>query len=378
MIRILFISHGTLKGDVRLLKISRFLFNKGFQLSFLGWDRSGNEPTEDSNFINIEYVLKYMSNNKIQLFFSYFLFVFKTTLKLNNRIKKEKRENTETVIYYAINFLGGLSIYFNSLFHPDLIYIYDIYDEFSKSYRFPFFIKKIINRLDYKVRKRAIKIIHVEENRVDSKDKNYIIIRNTPFDFYKNDYVEEEKEKTFAITGWLNKTRGMESIYLFARDNSDFKFIIAGQFKDKNIENKFKSLNNVEIYDFMEQDKLFNLIKKCRGIFSLYDPTIEINRLAASNKLYDAMMLGIPVIVNKEIEAAQFVKKHNIGFIVDYFYNNTWDILTNNDVNMINKLGSNGRKLYSKEYEFNSQVEKVFMPILDKIIEKVSNDIIYK
>jgi len=369
MKKIIFISHGTVEGDVRLLKLSRYLSKKGFRLSFLGWNRSGNETTQNSHFEKIEYVIEKGVGSKLQLVIFYFLFVLKSTLALNKRIKKEKKEKKDLRIYYAINFLAGLSIYFNSLVHPEIVYIYDIYDEFGKSYKFPYLIKKIINKFEKRIRKKAYKIIHVEENRVSDEDTNFIIIRNSPFDFYNGDYRYQDKERKFAVTGWLNNTRGLESIFSFAHDNSDFKFIIAGKFSDKIIENKFKSLSNVEIYDFMSQDNLFNLIKNCCGVFSLYDPTIEINRLAASNKLYDSMMLGIPVIVNKEIEAAHFVNEHNIGFIVDYLYNDTWDKLSNYNIALIKEFGGNGRKLYTNKFEFNSQMDKVFMPILNEIVK---------
>lgn len=37
----------------------------------------------------------------------------------------------------------------------------------------------------------------------------------------------------------------------------------------------------------------------------LYDPSREINRFAASNKLAEAMAIGRPVLMNEELEAAK-------------------------------------------------------------------------
>lgn len=362
MINITFLSYGDLLGDVRLLKISKFLYNKGYSLSLIAWNRTGTNPLEYNNFKYIKYLVNNGSERKITLLFNYIVFTFKLLFTIHNSCRCK---NKNTNIYYAVNFFSAFCVYINSIFKKDIIYIYDIYDEVSISYRFPSIIKKIFKTIDIKIRKRALKVIHVESNRVAATDNNYIIIRNSPFDYFEGTFHESIKEISFAVTGYLQNRRGLESIYLFAKNNPAFKFIIAGKFKSKNMEESFSKLANTTLYNHMPQDELFKLILNCSGIFSLYDPLIEINKLAASNKLYDAMMLGIPVIVNREIEAAKFVEDNNIGYVVDYKYNKTWDNLTKIDPETTRILGKNGRKLYTQEYEFSSQLEKYLIPILN-------------
>ena len=108
------------------------------------------------------------------------------------------------------------------------------------------------------------------------------------------------------------------------------------------------------------------MMTNCCAIFSLYDPSVEINRLAASNKVYDAMMFGIPVITNKEVINSGFIKEHHIGFVIDYDYNETWACLTNGDflVN-VQKMGSNGRDLYLNKYQFSELVKQRLLPVLE-------------
>jgi hypothetical protein len=130
-----------------------------------------------------------------------------------------------------------------------------------------------------------------------------------------------------------------------------------------------KPNKNIKIYDYMPQYDLFNIVFECRGIFSLYDPTLEINRLAASNKLYDAMMLGIPVIVNNEILVSSFVKNNNIGFSIDYSFNDTWNILINSDLVDFQIKGINGRKLYLSLYEFNTQLSERLLPLINQVFK---------
>ena len=109
----------------------------------------------------------------------------------------------------------------------------------------------------------------------------------------------------------------------------------------------------------MPQEQLFELMLSCCAIFSLYNPILEINKFAASNKVYDSMMLGIPVITNKEVANSKIISEKRIGIIVDYQYNETWDILKEKNIlQKCKELGSNGRQLYLEEYVFDELVNK--------------------
>ena len=142
---------------------------------------------------------------------------------------------------------------------------------------------------------------------------------------------------------------------------------MAGEFNQKEYEEKFLSLQNVDYHHFMPQADLFKIIGNCRGIFSLYDSSIPINRLAASNKLYDAMMLSIPVIVNKDLVAADFVRDNKTGYVVDYDYNASWGELAMFDKEVANTLGANGRKIYVDRYEFNTMLDNILLPRLNEL-----------
>jgi len=50
----------------------------------------------------------------------------------------------------------------------------------------------------------------------------------------------------------------------------------------------------------------------------LYDPEVLANRYAAPNKFYEAMMLGRPVVTSDGIPVAEWVRKHDCGYVVRY------------------------------------------------------------
>lgn len=345
-------------GDVRLRKVARYLCSRGFLLSFVGWDR-GKHSDDKNNFQSINYILRGGGEgNKITPFlYCFFIIkVFFRYLFANNKVT--------TKLLYAVNFEAAFAIWLASKFRK-LNYTYDIWDELALSHSFPKTIKKLIRFFDRKIRKSALFYIHVDKNRLSEiDDDKYVIVYNSPYDFYKGCKPQFEYKESFAVTGYFSNVRGLDSILQFARDNINVKFIVIGEFLNKETEKEYLNTPNIEYHHFMPQEELFKKIRFCRGIFSLYDPQLEINQLAASNKLYDAMMLGLPVIVNKEIKAAEIVAKENIGFCVNYKYDSSWNILSISNASEFEKKGMNGRAVYEQNYEFSTMADKSLLPKL--------------
>lgn len=362
MKKIVFIGHATPDG-VRLIKIAKILKEKNYNLEFVGWSRDKNDICPDETYDNITTLMRGGGERTRILPILYIWFIIKLFfyLLLKKDIKKK--------LVYAINSDVAIAVWGASCIKK-FEYVYDIWDELAMSHNFPGFIRSLLMKIDAKARKKSAFYIHVDENRVshlDTGNENYVIIYNSPFDTKQNNKTPEY-ENSFAVTGWLNNTRGLSSIYAFAKNHPQFNFIVAGEFLQKENRILFQSLSNVKLHPFMPQEQLFELIKNCRGIFSLYDASIPINRMAASNKLYDAMMLSIPVIVNKEILAANFVTKNGVGFVVDYEYSSSWECLVNANLEMIQTMGKKGRELYLNRFEFRHMVESILLPRLAVLV----------
>jgi len=344
------------QSNVRLNKYFKFFTENNIQFDFIGWQREkeNHSPFKD-NFIPLITGGGYGGK---KLIFYYLLWIMK--LFLYHIFLKDLSKYK----FIVINFDSGFVLYLISLIRK-VDFIYEIRDDFSLSYNFPKWIKVIIDYLDNKIKSQSSNIIHVDENRVLSSDKRVIIIENSPFDFFKGKEFDKELKHCFAITGNISEIRGAHSILKFARKNKHVDFILAGKFYDSYLKSSFLSLGNVTYYDYMPQDKLFNLLSSCCGIFSIYDPILEINKKAASNKLYDAMMLSIPVITNIEVINSKVVIDNVSGYIVDYEFNNTWDFLASKEfINDALCKGKNGRKLYEEKYEFNKLLKTQLLPIL--------------
>lgn len=344
--------------DVRLQKFLSFFVNRGEDIAFWGWSRDGNKPCMKG--VEAQYLLSGGGfGKKSKLFIYYILWVIIVFLRCMRTNLKEK-------VIIAVDFDSSLPIYWASKFKK-INYIYEVYDDFALRYRFPSFVKKFVHRKDIKIMKRAKCVIHVDENRVNFKDCNWIVIENTPTDFFDGELRNySEIENKFAVIGYFSRQRGVQSILDFAKNNPKAKFLVVGRFIEQEDKDAYLALPNIDYHDFMPQKDLYSMMVNCCAIFSLYDPTVEINRLAASNKVYDAMMFGIPVITNKEVINSGFIKEHNLGFVIDYDYNETWSCLTDHSLmDTVRKMGSSGRELYLTKYQFTELVKQRLLPIVD-------------
>lgn len=347
---------GSTELDVRLQKFIKFFKSISIPITFFGWDRQRETKPSSKDF---EYVLKGGGYNNKLLYLYYPLWVIKLFFKLLFL----KQLNKYNVI--AINFECGLPIYLVSKIRK-IDYIYEVYDEFALSHNFPNNLKKFIIHFDKKIMRRAKFVIHVDKNRDNYPDCKTIIIENSPNDyFHGNQRTYDNLSHKFAIIGNISKGRGIGEIYKFVINNPGIEFILVGTFYDKEFKDQFIKLPNVEYFDRMLQEELFAKLGSCVGIFSLYDASLEINRLAASNKVYDAMMLGIPVITNPEVINSKFIMDENIGVIVNYFYDESWDVLASPEfLDKAKLIGSNGRKLYLNRYLFEKMLEQRLLPEL--------------
>ena len=348
----------TSSTDVRLRKFLKFFVNRRIRVTFWGWDRKNINHVEAG--VNTHYLLHNGTNSKKQTLLYYFLWMIKLFFKL---LFKRDLRNYNII---AIHFESGFPILLVSLLR-NIRYFYEVYDELSLSVNYPDVIKGIIRFVDRMIMKRAVKIIHVDQNRCLYNKENCIVIENTPYDFFKGgerDY--SDLEKMFAVVGYFSPTRGLDQIYKFASKNRHYKFILVGNFVNNDeIEQKFDKLDNIIKYEFMSQEQLFGLMKKCCAIFSLYEPSLEINKLAASNKVYDAMMLGVPVITNHEVLNSKYIQENRIGFVVNYTCDESWNVLEEDNIlEKCKEIGKNGREIYLLKYRFENLIEHNLMPVL--------------
>lgn len=357
--KITFLKGSNCYKHVRVSKFIRYFQELQWSIRAFCWLR--NESVRDHEDREI-YIFKGggFGGRKLLIFYPFWMLTvfFKFLF-----YKQEKDE-----LLFAIDFDSAFPLYLAKKLNNSLRYIYDIHDEFAIRYRLPKILKQFIRWLDRKTRCAAELTIHVDDIRVSEIDDEYVVIHNSPEDFYEERTVcfNEPNKRVFCISGLLSAGRGMASLINFAK-YSHARFIVAGELLDDSAK-AFVALPNVNYLGYISQAELFSRISVCDAIFSLYDPSLEVNRLAASNKLYDAMMLGIPVITNYGLAMANVVRGLQCGFIVPFDYDSSWQMTLSVSVNDYQQKGQNGRTEYlasfSYESNFKNKLDVIFLPYL--------------
>ena len=351
-----------IKGDtVRNVRLSKFiacLSKMGHDVSFWGWDRSSLSQG-DERLRDCRYLFRGGGfGHKVMLYYPLWMVKLFFTVLLSNYSRGKK--------IVAVNFDAALPVAIAACIRRDK-FIYEIRDEFALSYKFPGIIKRMIKAIDHWIIRRSEFVIHVDANRITYDKGKYVVIENSPEDYWhgcQRDY--DKVERVIAVIGNLSWGRGIESISTFAEKNPAFKILVVGTYYDDRTKSRLDNLRNVIHKERMPQQELFKEMECCCAIFSLYDPALEINRLAASNKVYDAMMMGIPVVTNREVVNAKSIADEGVGLVVDYEYNDTWRNLEQDDfLEVVKRMGQKGRRLYLEKYQFDKMIADRFIPMVE-------------
>jgi glycosyltransferase involved in cell wall biosynthesis len=105
-------------------------------------------------------------------------------------------------------------------------------------------------------------------------------------------------------------------------------------------------------------------------MIALYDLNLQTqNKFVMGNKLFEAMMCGVPIISNV---APELIREVDCGIVVKYDnvdeIRNTIIKLRDNP-ELRKRLGSNGRKAFLEKYNWN-RMEQQLYEIYDSLLNK--------
>ncbi len=173
---------------------------------------------------------------------------------------------------------------------------------------------------------------------------------------------------TVIYTGNIVKNRGLERITNAIRDLHGVKLLVAGKPIDENLLNTLVGLPNVEYKGLLQHADAVALNLLSDAMIILYDLQIPNNNFSMSNKLFEAMMCGLPIITNVSKEIVR--EEVGCGTIVDY---NDIDQIKaavtslRDDPLLCRKLGNNGRKAFLQKYNWGI-MEKKLLEIYESLL----------
>jgi glycosyltransferase involved in cell wall biosynthesis len=364
--RVLILRSNPVSPDPRVEKEARCLASAGYSVSVLCWDRDGTfSPTEElaGGYVvqRIEIVAAYgtgLSNLPGLIRWQFALF--------RHLIKRRKNYD----ILHACDFDTVLPAVLMKLFFRKMV-VYDIFDFYADHLRrTPGWIKNIIRQFDIRVINYVNGVILVDKARrvqiEEASPAHLAYVYNSPEDLCPTCcFPDEKSDTTFSITyvGLLQWERGLSNLIRVVKENPNFHLYIAGFGGDqKAIEESADKQSNIEYFGRVPYNQALLLSQKADLIWALYDPTIPNHQYASPNKLFEAMMLGKPVIVARDTNIDSVVREMNCGYIVEYSnFADLQNILKACAANPNDRAqkGRNARIAYEQRYSWKKMEEEL-------------------
>jgi len=334
---------------------------EGFDVIFLGALRSSDQSREDVwNGVPIRRLgILYLRSSVFYLIGTPIFGVSVFFWLLRNRPQIVHASHVEAMMGVALyRLLGGKT-------HV----LFNIHDNFALRFNVPRSVKKVLARYESFIGSFAHVVLVPDETRLRLlspwSPKRPMIIPNTPPD---PGYQPKECDGTLRIfaPGWLHWQRGYQTLGSLVRERDDVELTICGGGGTRDIVKYLQSLPHTQFYGYVSQEKALQIGSSCDVVFAYYDPKVEINRYASSNKVFDALALGRPVIVNERIQVAAWVREKGVGFCLPYDDVAALSSLVDRLLSrprLLEEMGRRARSLYEAEYRweiFKPRIRRAF------------------
>lgn len=347
--------------DPRVGKIIRSLTKRYF-ISVLGWNREGiSVNTNDSYKVDL-FKLK-APFGKLSLIAYFPLFWTWIFIKL-----LVYRPN----IVHACDLDTALPCYlYKAIFRKKMIF--DVFDRYAMGY-IPYLPPKfrlkplysLVNASEEFFGRKANVLVNVSEELLTTfrrRPKDCATIMNCPEEHVIekiNSREQKEDVLTLVYTGPVVSNRGFENIAAAIKDLNGIEFVIAGRVIDKELLNQIMKLSNVKYKGLLHYGDALALEATSDVMVILYDLNVQINNFAMPNKLFEAMMCGLPIITNI---APKLVSELDCGIIVDYENVNQIKaaiISLRDDKELRRRLGNNSHKAFLQKYSWTKMEEELY------------------
>jgi glycosyltransferase involved in cell wall biosynthesis len=350
----------------RVRKIVKSL-NKRYRTLALGWNREGllDKSVTDADIRLFNLKAPFGKRILVAYFFLYWTWIL---IKLS--IYRPS-------VVHACDLDSAIPSYiYKTLFKKKMVF--DVCDRYAMAY-IPTKFKTIytfVNSLEELIGSKSDMLINVSEalqKSFSKKLRRSAIIMNCSDDHIidKKKLPEDNGILTLVYTGIIIRSRGLKEVALAIKDLKHVNFIIAGRPIDQDLKDELVQMPNIEYKGLLSHNEALELQSNSHVMISLYDLKDPISNFSMGNKIFEAMMFGLPVITNV---SSELISGDECGIIVDY--NDIDQIkaaITNlrDDLDLRRRLGNNGRDAFLNKYNW-AKMEQELYKIYDGMLNRQS------
>jgi glycosyltransferase involved in cell wall biosynthesis len=207
--------------------------------------------------------------------------------------------------------------------------IFDNLDNVSLNYRWPNMLRHLVKRVERWLARRSTLHVVPSRARWADLDSNLRIVTNTP----SREALDEARriardrnyspssQLTIYVNGWLSATRGirqlLEALRLLESWGRTVTILVAGRPASADAE-RLLAWPHTENLGMLTNAEALAVYYRSHVAFTFYDPRIDINRVAESQKWTDCWATDTPFICNSEIETVSPYVAADACFAVPY------------------------------------------------------------
>lgn len=299
--------------EPRIRKEASSLLRAGYEVHAILWDRTRSFPAEeDVDGIHVHRYQRLAPEGQIGLarrLPGWWFYAARKAASLRPDVIHAIDFDTAWPARIAARFTGAAIVY-------------DIFDFYSEMILLdlPRFLRRFLAKAERRMVRRADLVILPDLRRQEqfgaAKPRKLVEVLNVPED----QRIEAEPAKDFTLFygGMIARDRGLLDL-LVACESTGAKFIVAGHGPDEAELLPHLESSPVCLYlGTVPYEEVLRQTASCNVVAALYDPAIPNNRLAAPNKVYEAMMLSKPVVVSDGVAIADLVQTLGCGKVVPY------------------------------------------------------------
>lgn len=351
--------------DPRVEKEWVALVEAGASVQVVCWDRNGTHPSYENRTYGPLYRLAIKA--EFGRGFSNFPALLRWQAGLVVWLVRKRR--TYDVIH-ACDFDTLLPALLMKALWRKLV-VYDIFDFYADILSDgPSWVKKAIRRLDLWAIGKADMVILADEARraqiAGSHPRLVVVVHNSPPDLRREtEHRQVEPCPTgfrIAYIGLLKRERGLfEAIDVVAK-HPEWNLDLAGfGAHEEEMRTHAALVPNVHFYGRVDYTQALALSDRADVLFATYDPQIPNHRYSSANKLFEAMMLGKPIIVAHGTGMDRIVEENGSGLVVTYGDRSDLErhlTLLSQDCRLRAALGRRARAAYDTKYSWEREKKR--------------------
>jgi len=382
MKRVCFLINGDYYTESRAQKMCHSLSENGYKVFVLAWDRSGKLTKQEKDgliiIINIKVVCPHGSGIK----------AVPKILRTFPRYFSHLKKISPDIIHCQNFFLWPLALVSGYILKSKVIL--DSLEPYAEQKSAMFgglnFFKNIIWFIEKILFRRATKRITVSEGMaeryMDRGLRNIDVILNTPDSQFSNVLVTKSKDEKFKIgrIGSIDAYKSgvdilIEATRIIYDEGIPARLILGGPingiFEKEFKELLLKNIDCIEYIGIVHYKDLPLIITSFDCVVAPYQKTSIGEKYGYSVKMFEAMALGVPIIISNMFETSKVLDNYQCGIVIsppvtaEKISEKLKQIIFNPIFR--SKLGMNGKKAFKEKYSWE---------VSEKKLIKIYNDLL--